>query len=114
MGVNQVLASVLFRIEKSLADQGLPKRTNRISEACRGAGLCRSLCRFYVGELKVIALEQKGLTGGLRQSVGEAIAQVQPCRVVAFAEPPAHRRSLGKPTFVIQEIAVLDRRRPVP
>ncbi len=48
-----------------------------------------------VGEFEVAALEEKRFSRSLGQGVGEAVAEVQPCGVVALAEsPPGMSRCL--------------------
>ena len=48
-----------------------------------------------IGQCEVPALEQKGFSGCFRQRVGEAVAEVQSCRVVVFSEsPPSPARGL--------------------
>ena len=50
---------------------------------------------FSIGKCEVPALEQKGFPGCFRQRVGEAVAEVQSCRVVVFSEsPPSPARGL--------------------
>ena len=53
------------------------------------------LCGLDVGQCEVPPLEQKRLASSFRQRVGEAVAEVQSRRVVAFAEsPPSPARGL--------------------
>ena len=52
-------------------------------------------CDLNVGKLEVLALEQKGLPRCFRKRIGEAVAEVQPRRVVALAKsPPSPARGL--------------------
>ena len=56
---------------------------------------------------EVFAFEQKGFPHIGRQGVREAIAEVQPRRMIPFAEAPKYRESRGQAPFIIKIIAVV-------